>query len=102
VGDQPTISVSMGELDRASKRLDEPAKSLREGHLNFVTAVAPLGPHPWGVNDDMAQLFIEEYVGQSELVLRLIGELANGIEGLRGKVRLMQQRLVDVEEANSS
>jgi len=102
MGDQPTISVTMSELVKASRKLNEPAKSLREGLTNFFTETTPLGPNPWGVDDDMGQLFQKEYVGNSLLVLRAINELATGIEGLRGKVKLMQERLVDVEEANTS
>jgi len=102
MSNNPIISVKSSDLSRASRRLNEPAQSLREALTNFFTVVAPLGPRPWGENDEMAQLFDKEYVNPSQLVLEAIDAWATGIQGLRGKVKLMQQRLVDLEDSNSN
>jgi hypothetical protein len=104
MSNNPNLSVDPKQLDKASIVLSDPAETLQKALSHFDASVIPLGPHPWGEDDDIAMMMTapKGYLENARLVLQVLDQLTAGILGLGAKVGKMKQDFVSAEEANSS
>jgi hypothetical protein len=98
---EPDLSVDPVLLTKAGDDLHDPAQQLRDALTKFLTTAREVGDRPWGT-DSTGQTIERAYVASKVgNVLRSVQNLADGLEDVQARVRLMAAQYSNTEAVNS-